>query len=362
MEDMVVPIKSMAPNVEFWRGKRVLVTGHTGFKGGWLVIWLYRMGAKVFGLSMTPVTTPNLFESASIDTICDSYFCDIRNEEEVGQLIRKIEPEIVLHLAAQSLVRESYQSPIETFSTNVMGTGHILEGLRDVDSVRVAVMITTDKVYKNNEWFWPYRETDELGGHDPYSASKAASEILTQSYRSAFLADKGKAISTARAGNVIGGGDWSADRLIPDALRAWQEGRKIDIRRPDAVRPWQHVLEPLAGYLKLSEVTWNDSQLAGAYNFGPENGQAASVRTVIELAKSTYGSGGVIFGDGYDGPHEAGLLTLDVAKSKSLLNVQSLWSLDVSVRRTILWYMSQESGADARGLCELDIDSYEGLA
>lgn len=354
--------KAGMPDINFWRGRRVLITGHTGFKGGWLAIWLHRMGAQVSGLSMAPFSEPSLFELASIATICDNHICDIRDRVQVEKIIKRVEPEIVFHLAAQSLVRESYKYPIETFSTNVMGTGHVLEGLRDVGSVRVAVMITTDKVYKNNEWLWPYREGDALGGHDPYSASKAASEILINSYRSAFLAENGKAISSARAGNVIGGGDWSDDRLIPDAVRAWQDGKELDIRSPESIRPWQHVLEPLAGYLKLAEVNWNDLQSAGAYNFGPETSEAASVREVIGLANSAYGSGRVAFGGGSEGPYEAGLLTLEVTKSRSLLNVRSRWSLAESIKRTMKWYLAQCNGSSARDLCESDIDAYEGLA
>ena len=353
--------KNGMPDAEFWSGKRVLVTGHTGFKGGWLAIWLHRMGAQVSGLSMSPLTSPNLFELALVDVVCRSYICDLRDQAEVARIVGEIAPDIVFHLAAQSLVHESYKSPIETFSTNVMGTAHLLEAIRDIDSVRAAVMITTDKVYKNNEWLWPYREGDALGGHDPYSASKAASEILISSYRSAFLAENGKAVSSARAGNVIGGGDWSADRLIPDAVRAWQNGNELAIRRPEAIRPWQHVLEPLAGYLKLAEASWNDPQLAGAYNFGPDTSGSASVRNVIELARATYGSGAVAFGDGNEGPHEAGLLTLEVTKSRTVLNVQSHWSLAESIKRTMQWYSAQGNGADARMLCESDITAYEGL-
>ena len=353
--------KNGMPDAEFWSGKRVLVTGHTGFKGGWLTIWLHRMGAQVSGLSMSPLTSPNLFELALVDVVCRSYICDLRDQAEVARIVGEIAPDIVFHLAAQSLVHESYKSPIETFSTNVMGTAHLLEAIRDIDSVRAAVMITTDKVYKNNEWLWPYREGDALGGHDPYSASKAASEILISSYRSAFLAENGKAVSSARAGNVIGGGDWSADRLIPDAVRAWQNGNELDIRRPEAIRPWQHVLEPLAGYLKLAEASWNDPQLAGAYNFGPDTSGSASVRNVIELARATYGSGAVAFGDGNEGPHEAGLLTLEVTKSRTVLNVQSHWSLAESIKRTMQWYSAQGNGADARMLCESDLTAYEGL-
>lgn len=361
MENLVMACKNGMPDANFWQGKRVLVTGHTGFKGGWLVIWLQRMGAQVSGLSMLPTTQPNLFELAAVDSICASHICDIRNQAEVDRIIRKIEPEIVFHLAAQSLVRESYKSPIDTFATNVMGTGHILESIRVIGSVRATVMVTTDKVYKNNEWLWPYREQDSLGGHDPYSASKAASEIMISSYRASFLTENGGSVSSARAGNVIGGGDWCADRLIPDAVRAWEKGKELVIRRPEAIRPWQHVLEPLAGYLKLAEASWNDQELAGAYNFGPDTNGAVSVREVIELARVTYGSGALSFGDGNDGPHEAGLLTLEVTKSRSILKVKPRWSLTQSIERTMQWYLAQGNGANARVLCDSDIAAYEVL-
>ncbi|HAU69002.1 MAG TPA: CDP-glucose 4,6-dehydratase [Gammaproteobacteria bacterium] len=349
---------SHLPDAEFWQDKRVLVTGHTGFKGGWLTLWLQRMGAQVTGLSMAPVSDPNLFQLASIDSLCESVICDVRNQEGVSRVIGTAAPEIVLHLAAQSLVRESYLSPIDTFSTNVMGTGCVLDAVRKSASVRVVVVITTDKVYRNNEWVWPYREGDRLGGYDPYSASKAASEILIDSYRSSFLAEDGKAVSSARAGNVIGGGDWSADRLIPDAMRAWKSGEALEIRRPNSIRPWQHVLEPLAGYLVLAETSWRNPEVAGAYNFGPETSEAAPVREVIDLARQAYGSGKINYGDGGEGPHEAGLLALDVAKSRSVLGVYARWSLRESVSRTMQWYLAQGNGSNVRDLCHADIDAY----
>ena len=255
----------------FFRGKKVLLTGHTGFKGSWLVLWLHRLGARVAGVSLPPNTLPNLFSLVGIEDLCESHLCDIRDCAALNAVIRQIEPEIVFHLAAQPLVRASYLDPVETIATNVMGTAHVLDALRGLESTRVAVMVTTDKVYREKQPPRPYRENDALGGHDPYSASKAASEIVIGSYRSAFLAEQGVAIASARAGNVIGGGDWSADRLIPDAVRAWQKGQTLEVRRPDAIRPWQHVLEPLAGYLTLAEKIWRQPALAGAYNFGPES-------------------------------------------------------------------------------------------
>jgi CDP-glucose 4,6-dehydratase len=318
------------------------------------------MGAEVSGISLPSVTSPNLYQLAGIDNICTSYFCDIRNKEELSSAISQANPEIVFHLAAQALVRTSYDWPTETFDTNVMGTVHVLDSIRELTNVRVAVMITTDKVYRNNEWNWPYRESDIVGGHDPYSASKAACEIVIDSYRSSFLLEQKVAVASARAGNVIGGGDWSVDRLIPDAVRAWQGKTILDIRRPGAIRPWQHVLEPLGGYLKLAECCWDQPDLASAYNFGPLTSDAASVREVIELARQTYGLGEVIYGDGSGGPHEAGWLALEVSKAQLVLNVSPRWSLEEAVDRTMKWYSGQNDGLDARKLCENDIDYFVG--
>lgn len=347
------------PDHAFWKGKRVLVTGHSGFKGAWLTLWLQHMGAHITGISLPPNTTPNLFDLTHLASLCDSHFCDIRDAAALAALVKAAQPEIVLHLAAQPLVRLSYREPLETFSSNVMGTANLLDALRGSDQARVAVMITTDKVYRNNEWSWPYREEDALGGYDPYSASKAACEIVIDSYRKSFLNTQGVAVASARAGNVIGGGDWSADRLIPDAVRAWQTDATLEIRRPEAIRPWQHVLEPLAGYLVLAQQLWNRPELAGAYNFGPQTQEAATVRKVIEIARASYGSGEVQFGDGTEGPHEAGWLSLEIAKARQTLGFHPQMSLEASVRRTMEWYRAQHSGADARELCAIDISAYE---
>lgn len=344
--------------MEFWRGKRVLLTGHTGFKGAWLALWLDRLGAKVTGVSLPPATQPNLFDLAGIGSIVDSHYCDIRNIDALSTLVEHSRPEIVFHLAAQALVRASYQDPPTTFSTNVMGTANLLEGVRRCTGVKVVVAITTDKVYENLEHAFPYRETDRLGGHDPYSASKAAAEVVISSYRKAFLSEEGIAVASARAGNVIGGGDWSEDRLIPDAVRAWSTGAPLQIRRPDAIRPWQHVLEPLAGYMALAESLWWNPALADAYNFGPETHEAATVREVVSLAHRAYGSGQVAWGDGESGPHEAGWLALEIAKARSVLGVSPRWPLQEAIRRTMDWYRRLGEGADARTLCQEDIDAY----
>lgn len=341
----------------FFQGKNVLVTGHTGFKGSWLALWLQRLGAHVTGVALPPTTEPSL-HALTHHPSSISRFCDIRDASALSAIVAEAKPEIVFHLAAQALVRASYRNPLDTFSSNVMGTAHLLDALRGLDSVRVAVMVTTDKVYQNREWTYPYRENDPLGGHDPYSASKAASEMIIASYRDSFLAEQGVAIASARAGNVIGGGDWSEDRLIPDAVRAWQAGRTLEIRRPQAIRPWQHVLEPLAGYLALAEKLWSHPELAGAYNFGPHTHEAATVREVVELARAAYGGGEVRYGDEPTGLHEAGWLALETSKTRALLGLAPVWPLAEAVKRSMRWYKAQHEGADARGLCENEISDF----
>lgn len=351
-------VEGVEVTLEFWHAKRVFLTGHTGFKGGWLALWLKHLGAHVTGVALPPNTTPNLFGIAHVPDGMASHYADIRDAVSLSSIVRAAQPEIVLHLAAQPLVRASYRAPLETFASNVMGTAHLLDALRGLDSVRVAVMVTTDKVYRNQEWPYPYREDDALGGHDPYSASKAASEIVIASYRDAFLAEQGVAVASARAGNVIGGGDWSEDRLIPDAVRAWQSSQPLEIRRPQAIRPWQHVLEPLAGYLTLAEKLWAQPGLAGAYNLGPQTNEAATVREVVELARNAYGRGGVNYGDGTLGPHEAGWLSLEIAKARMALGITPKWALTETVNRTMAWYRAQQEGGDARSLCEAEIAAY----
>ncbi|MCG9064514.1 CDP-glucose 4,6-dehydratase [Laribacter hongkongensis] len=345
-------------NAAFWHGKHVLITGHTGFKGGWLALWLQRLGAHIYGIALPPTTSLNLFELARVPEDIDSHFCDIRDAEYLTTLIRDCRPEIVLHLAAQPLVHASYRDPLKTFSCNIMGTAHVLDALRGLDSVRVALMVTTDKVYHNLEQPYPYREGDTLGGHDPYSSSKAASEIVIASYRDAFLKEQGIAVASARAGNVVGGGDWSENRLIPDAIRAWQADEILNIRQPQAIRPWQHVLEPLHGYLTLAEKLWHRPELAGAYNFGPHTHEAATVHEVVELARKAYGKGNVRYGDSNNSPHEAGWLTLETAKARMTLGVQPRWSLAETITRTMAWYQAKYAGADARELCLTEIAQY----
>lgn len=349
----------MRPYAPFWHARRVLLTGHTGFKGSWLALWLARMGANISGVSLPPGTYPNLFTLARVDKVVAGHDCDIRDLKALTSIVQVVQPEIVVHLAAQPLVRESYRTPVETLSTNVMGTVNILDAIRGIESVRVAVLVTTDKVYKNGEGSHVFCEADPLGGDDPYSASKAASEIVMESYRTSFLTERGVAVASARAGNVIGGGDWSKDRLIPDAIRAWQAGKPVHVRRPMAVRPWQHVLEPLCGYLRMAETLWEKPELAGPYNFGPHGGGNVTVRDVVELARLNYGSGQAVYGNGYEGPREAATLTLDVAKAHATLGVVPTWPLATAVQRTMRWYRRQAEGVDASTLCEEDIAAYE---
>ena len=354
----------MLPDAAFWRGKRVLLTGHTGFKGAWLTLWLHRLGADVVGVALAPAGQPNLFDQAALDGMAQSHLQDIRDADALGRLLHQTRPEIVLHLAAQALVRVGYEQPAATFSTNVMGTVNLLEAVRGQRQVRVAVVVTTDKVYHSRESVYPYREDDALGGHDPYSASKAAAELVAASYRDAFLAQAGTALATARAGNVIGGGDWALDRLLPDAFRAWSTGSVLQVRRPQAVRPWQHVLEPLAAYLVLAERLWQQPDLAGAYNFGPASSDACTVQQLVGVARQAFGSGDSQFhslgNSVVNGPHEAATLTLEVALARARLGITPLWNVARGVQQTMAWYRSYQQGRSARDLCLADLADYEG--
>lgn len=354
---------AVKPTPSFWHGKRVLLTGHTGFKGSWLALWLSRMGAEVTGLALPPATEPNLFTLARVaDGLHASHECDVRDAQAVATLVQAVRPQIVLHLAAQALVRAGYADPLATYATNVMGTAHVLDALRGQADVRSVVVVTTDKVYRNREWAYPYREDDPLGGHDPYSASKAAAEIVTASYRDAFLAAQGVAVATARAGNVIGGGDWAADRLLPDAVRAWSAGQPLHIRHPEATRPWQHVIEPLAAYLCLAERLWADPARAGAYNFGPLPHEVATVEKVIKMAVGPRNDCAVSYQKSSNLVHEAGYLALETAHARQALGVAPRWELDTAVERTMAWYRAQQGGADACALCLADLDAWEAAA
>lgn len=347
------------PSQKFWSGKKVLVTGHTGFKGAWLTHWLLRLGAKVVGAALPPNTSPSLFHLLNLETRVDSHFLDIRDNEKLNTLVSNYQPDIVVHMAAQPLVRASYVDPLTTFSTNVMGTASLLHALKE-SKPSIALIITTDKVYRNTGTYFPMRESDPLGGHDPYSASKAASELVVSSYVDSFLKDAGVVVATARAGNVVGGGDWSENRLIPDAVKAWQAGETLKIRNPQAVRPWQHVLEPLCGYLLLMERMYEDPSFSGAFNFGPETSEAATVRDVIARAFEVWPALNVEWGSEKECFHEAPYLSLEISKVKQALGYVPRWSLVDTIRNTFSWYAEQSnSNVSALDLCDMDIERFE---
>ena len=348
-----------SPSADFWAGKHVLLTGHTGFKGAWLALWLARLGAHVTGLSLEPDVALNPLCQLGMSQVKQSSVCDIRDPSDLQTQVAQSKPDIVLHLAAQALVRESYANPLDSYATNVMGTANVLNAIRFAPGVRVAVMVTTDKVYRNEEWVHPYRESDVLGGHDPYSASKAAAELVVDSFRSAYLESLGVAVATARAGNVIGGGDWASDRLIPDAIRAWSRNGELAIRRSQSGRPWQYSLEPLCGYLLLAEALWSAQAKPGAYNFGPSSTDIASVGDVAQMARAAYGKGTLVIEKMVTGPHEAGLLALDSAKALAVLGHRPRWCLSDAVRKTMDWYRLFGEGHQAVDLCQSDINAFE---
>jgi CDP-glucose 4,6-dehydratase len=346
---------------QFWQGKTVLVTGHTGFKGAWLSFWLKSLGARVVGISLAPITTPNLFSLLQLGAHIESQFIDIRHRDPLSLAIKSARADIVFHLAAQALVRVSYENPVATFDSNVNGTSNVLDALRGESVTRVAVMITTDKVYKNLELQTAFAETDELGGHDPYSASKAAAELVVASYRDSYLRQQGLAVATARAGNVIGGGDWSADRLLPDCVRAWGLGQTVDIRMPGAVRPWQHVLDPLSGYLVLAQRLWDEPALASAFNFGPDAAAAATVRDAVVMAQKQWGlaKAPVVFHNLNHGPKEAHFLQLNTQRAHDILGVRTVWGLEDAIARTMGWYHRLAMGQSARDLCTQDLTAFQ---
>ena len=343
----------------FWNGKNILVTGHTGFKGAWLCFWLQRMGAKVTGIALEPNTNPSLFNLINISNTINNFICDIREPIGLAKIVQKVQPEFVFHLAAQPLVGVSYKYPLETYNTNVMGTANLLEALRSIQSLKVVIMVTTDKVYRNLENNEPFKETDYLGGHDPYSASKAASEIVIDSYRSAYFANRGVSIATARAGNVVGGGDWATDRLIPDAIRAWSSNKPLKVRHPNAVRPWQHVLEPINGYLLLAQHLWSKPEDAGPYNFGPSAELAETVEKVINLARKNFGKGEIIYEEQIKVFHESPWLSLDTTKVNQILGLKPRWTLNETIQKSINWYVNNNDGKSARDLCFEDINEFE---
>ncbi|WP_273807679.1 MULTISPECIES: CDP-glucose 4,6-dehydratase [unclassified Pseudomonas] len=356
----------LAMNPAFWVGKRVLVTGHTGFKGTWLLWLLHRLGAKVAGLAL-PATSPSLFELTGARSIVDHHEGDIRDLSTVRRVMGEVRPEIVLHLAAQALVRESYNDPVSTYGSNVMGTLHVLEAIRSVGGVRACVVVTTDKIYANREWQWPYRENEALGGHDPYSASKACCELLAESYAASFFAperyaEHGVAIATARAGNVLGGGDFATNRLIPDVLAAWSKGGSVTLRYPSAVRPWQHVLEPLSGYLLLAErLTTTAERARGAWNFGPAEDATCTVERLVQLLARDWPQAPGVRVDPAE-LHEAGLLKLDSSRAREYLGWRPRWSLETCLSQTLAWHRAWHAGLDPRQTTQAQIDSYLGAS
>ena len=348
---------------EHFARKKCFVTGHTGFKGSWLTLWLHQLGAQVHGFALDPPTKPSAFGEAGVSAaLVSDTRADLTDRTSLTESMRQSQAEVVFHLAAQPLVRASYDDPIGTFATNVLGTAHVLDAVRTCPSVQAVVIITTDKVYQNREWVHPYRESDALGGHDPYSASKAAAEIITASMRASFFAGTSVRIATARAGNVIGGGDWATDRLVPDCLRAFSENVPVYLRFPDAVRPWQHVLEPLAGYLALAArlLSDNGQEYEKAWNFGPNPSGNASVGDFADRLASLWGdSAKVIRETAGDHPHEAGLLTLDSSSAHHRLGWKPRWGLETALQHTVDWHRAWLRGDDMRDYSRRQIEAYQ---
>jgi len=351
------------PSPTFWAGKRVLVLGHTGFKGAWLSLWLRSLGARVSGLSLPP-DEPSLFVAAGVERLVDNHYADIRDVEAVKRITQQVEPEIVLHLAAQSLVRRSYAEPVETYATNVMGTVHVLAAVNAVPSVRSVVVVTSDKCYENREWHWAYREDEPMGGHDPYSSSKGCAELVTSAWRQSFAnGSRSLGIASARAGNVIGGGDWATDRLVPDCIRALSKGEQIGIRNPASTRPWQHVLEPLNGYLLLAErITEAPKNFSEGWNFGPVEEDARPVSWIADRVVAAWGDNAQWSKVGSDPLHEAHFLKVDASKARARLGWRPLLRLDQGLRWTVDWYKKFLAGGSALTLTEAQIEDYGRLS
>ncbi len=357
-------LEGLVMHSTFWSGKKVFLTGHTGFKGGWLSLWLQHLGVDLTGYALSPPTSPSLFERASIGKNMHSILADIRDADALQKAIQNAKPDIVIHMAAQPLVRQSYIDPVQTYATNVMGTVHLLEAVRKVNSVRAVVNVTTDKCYDNKEWLWGYREDEPMGGYDPYSNSKGCSELVSMAYRQSFFnADAyekhGVALATARAGNVIGGGDWAADRLVPDVLRAVEQGQVVQIRNPHAIRPWQHVLEPLSGYLQLAQALYEGGpRFAEAFNFGPADDDAKPVQWIVQALTQLWGSGATWALDEGAHPHEANFLKLDCSKAKAVLGWEPRWRLPEALAQIVKWHKAHISGENMQDVCMQQMMDY----
>jgi CDP-glucose 4,6-dehydratase len=352
-------VGQLAVNAGFWRGRRVLVTGHTGFKGSWLSLWLTAMGAEVTGLAHGVPTQPSLFELTRCEEHVRTVRADVRDAEAVRSALAQARPEVVLHLAAQPLVRLSFREPRETFEINVMGTVNVLEAVRLVPGVRAVVNVTSDKCYENREWEWPYREDESMGGHDPYSSSKGASELVTTAYRRSFFSEPdGPRLASARAGNVIGGGDWGADRLIPDLMRAALAGERVEIRNPAATRPWQHVLNPLSGYLALAERIWDDAAAATAWNFGPAEAEARPVGWIVNRLADLWPGELRWEHDVAAHPHEAHHLKVDSSRARSRLGWSPRWGLERALESIVEWYAALRSGEEMRAVSLAQLDAF----
>jgi CDP-glucose 4,6-dehydratase len=348
----------------FYKGRKVLITGHTGFKGSWLSILLKWLGSDVYGYALNPSTTPSLYDLAKIDQLVNSTIGDVRDYNFLLETMKKVRPEVIIHLAAQPLVRESYRNPRETYEINVMGTVNLFDAMLQVDSVKSVLNVTTDKCYENKEWHWGYRENEPMGGYDPYSNSKGCSELVTSSFRSSFFNPKdyvkhGVGLATARAGNVIGGGDWAEDRLIPDFIRAISKGDNVRIRNPYAIRPWQHVLEPLSGYLALCEKLYSDgAAFSESWNFGPDDSDAKNVEWITETICNIWGDNAGFIIDNEMKLHEANYLKLDCSKAKSLLGWYPKWNIETALISIVDWNKSYLKNADMREVCISQIEKY----
>ena len=348
------------------RGRRVLITGHTGFKGGWLSLWLHRLGAEVTGVALPPPPGPSLFGAIGLDELVDHRIGDIRSPQGFTQVVADVDAELIIHMAAQPLVRLSYDEPLDTYMTNVIGTAAALEAARRMKSLRAVIVVTSDKCYENNEWVWGYRENDPMGGADPYSSSKGCAELVVSAYRRSFFNDPaGPQLASVRAGNVFGGGDWGADRLVPDIMKATIAGKPVEIRNPASVRPWQHVLEPLGGYLMLaSALLTSGARLAGAWNFGPNPEGVVDVKTIATAIQKTWGPGGpeLALGTAPKGPHEANVLRLDSTKAITQLGWLPRLDLQEAISLTVQWYRAHANGnQNMRALTESQIDAYEAM-